>query len=200
MRTYGWLITLLTGSPTSRRFAVETIIALAINDLDFLDLALKHGTASNQKHGPHPPYYAEINKLFFATVSGSEYPIDEAVKLASRKSIPASDATIVKFLVAILTHDRELAIKSLEYDLISDRKTRFIDPACKLYNVGTHGLYEIALLLRPEIVEKWDVNQGMPWDAELYAWRRTGAKAISVFDGYPAEEVDFLRMSKPLAE
>jgi hypothetical protein len=175
----------------------SAIWAIAINDEEWLDYAIKHADNPNARHGPHPPYYAEINKLFFAVLDKKEISIESASKIANRKSLPSSAAVVAKFLFALITNDSQLAIESLSIHLMSCRKIRFIDPAYKMYNVMTHGLYELARDQYPKLVVEWDVNKGMPWDKELFAWRRAGHKATSVFDSFTETDRSFLKMRTP---
>lgn len=175
----------------------SAIWAIAINDVEWLNNAIEHADNPDAKHGPHPPYYQEMNRLFFAALKKTEISIESAGKIANKKSLPSSDAVVAQFLYALMTNDSQLAVESLSKHLMSRRKIRFIDPAYKLYNVMTHGLYELAREQCPELVVTWDTNQEMPWDKELFEWRRTGQNAISVFENFSETDRAFLRMRNP---
>jgi hypothetical protein len=84
---------------------------------------------------------------------------------------------------AILDRDPQQFLESMEYSFANARKLRgLISPSFKLFNLGLHCVYELALLKDPKLVENWDHERGLPWDADFHRWRRNNEEPLTAKD------------------
>lgn len=84
---------------------------------------------------------------------------------------------------AILDRDAARFLESMEHSFSTTRKLRgLISPAFKLFNLGLHCVYELARYKDPKLVENWDHERALPWDADFHRWRRTNEEPLTEKD------------------
>lgn len=108
--------------------------------------------------------------------------LDDAEKaliwLESLKSTEAEKADR-ECLWGLLQNDSQRFLAGLGAVREATRKVRGTTlPEYRLISLQLHGYFELALQRNPAWVVRWDVEQGLPWDAGFYHWRRTGKPAL----------------------
>ncbi|HUY88839.1 MAG TPA: hypothetical protein VMV10_08910 [Pirellulales bacterium] len=91
-------------------------------------------------------------------------------KIAKQKA-PEAYKAILNVVGGILTEDSSAVAAGLTHVLATFRRIPLYDEE-KIISFVAHGLAELALEKNGKLLDKFDVAQGMPWDAALFEWLR----------------------------
>ena len=162
---------------------IDYLGALAVNDLEAIermDSDLPQSLPNNS--WTHPPYYCLFYDLVFGLARGDQTRVLESIGSLRIKKLPGSDSAIRDCLVAIYERSPDDFTDALLRCGKSTRRLRSIDPHAKLIDVLLHGLWALAHRVDPAIVESWDVDSRLPWDAGLHRWKLANKNAADAID------------------
>ncbi len=82
----------------------------------------------------------------------------------------------------LLDNDENLVVEGLQSLLKTSKKISQLYEIFKVISLETHGMYELCRWYKPQLVEKFDITQGLPWDQGLYSWVRQNEGARPFYD------------------
>ena len=178
-----WRAYLLNPDGESASLWHTCLWAMAINDTVAVERILRDAPrTASESPSAFVGFYRIFYNLFFGIVRSEELLARDAAELLSKQRLSTNNAAIADCLIAIFQQSSSRFSAALEDVCTSIRRIRAMDPHYKLVDVIAHGLWELAHSRSPELVESWDAERALPWDAELHAWRRKGIPAIDTID------------------
>lgn len=157
--------------------------ALAINDLEAVERMESDLPRSLQHFSePYPSHYPPLFNLVFGLARGDTTLASESIATLRERKLPSSDAAIRDCLVAIYERSPVDFADALLRCGKSTRRLRSIDPHARLIAIGLHGLWALAHRVAPAIVELWNVDSPLPWDAGLHRWNLANENAAGAID------------------
>ena len=172
-------------SPRQEGYALwhNCLWALAINDYPSIEyMANRVDFPADGKHGAYPEYYATISDLFFGLLTSNHEYVKHARERLKPSRLPTNDAALSNVLVAVAERSPEGFARSLEDELKSKRKIRYIDPHYKFVDVMAHGLWALGHRVDMQVVDNWDIGRVLPWDAGFHEWHVKGHAAQTCID------------------
>jgi len=85
---------------------------------------------------------------------------------------PEAYKSMLNVLGGIIDDDAPVVVAGLAHVMASFRRLDFCEED-KIICFQAHGLAELALEKNPELLSKFDFEQGLPWDAPLFGWLRS---------------------------
>lgn len=120
--------------------------------------------------GGHPPTVLLYNGLLAVLTKNKTAQSDFLGRLGKVKS-PEPHKALHNVLGAIITNDPAAVVAGLAQVMATFRRMDLFDEE-KIICFFAHGLVELALETNPKLVAMFDFEQGLPWDAEFFAWLR----------------------------
>jgi len=147
--------------------------ALAVRDLA---VARRYFEVNDRPlKGGHPPTVLLYNGLLAILTKNKEYQSEFVGRLGKVKA-PDAYKALHSVLAAIITNDPAAVVAELAQVMATFRRLDLFDEE-KIISFFAHGLVELALETNPELVAKFDFEQGLPWDAEFFRWLRNESPA-----------------------
>jgi hypothetical protein len=144
--------------------------ALAVRDLA---VARRYFEVNDQPlKGGHPPTVLLYNGLL-AVLTKNKALQSEFVGRLGKVETPDAHKALHSVLAAIITNDPAAVVAGLAHVMSTFRRMDVLFDEEKIICFFAHGLVELALETNPDLVAKFDFEQGLPWDAEFFAWLRT---------------------------
>jgi hypothetical protein len=107
-----------------------------------------------------------------ALVTHNERLQSELVGRLAKQKAPGACKSILNVLGGILTDDPPVVVAGLAQVMASFRRIDSFDED-KIICFQAHGLVELALEKNPDLLGKFDCEQGLPWDAAFFGWLRS---------------------------
>jgi hypothetical protein len=136
-------------------------LAVAKRFFDVNDQPLKRG---------HQPTVLLYNGLLAVLTENKALEKVLAGSMAKLKA-PEAYKSMHSVIGSILANDTQGVVTGLARVLASFRRLDLFEED-KIICFQAHGLAELALHKNPDLLGEFDIEQGLPWDADFFAWLR----------------------------
>jgi hypothetical protein len=120
----------------------------------------------------HRPTVLLYNGLLALMTDNKELQSDLAGPLAKQKA-PAASKSMLNVVGGIINDDATVVVGGLAEVMASFRRLDNLFDEDKIICFLAHGLVELALEKNAELLDKFDFEQGLPWDAAYFKWLRS---------------------------
>jgi hypothetical protein len=120
----------------------------------------------------HRPTVLLYNGLLALMTDNKKLQSDLVGRLAKLKA-PAASKSMLNVVGGIINGDAPVVIAGLAEVMASFRRLDNLFDEDKIICFLAHGLVELALEKNADLLDKFDFEQGLPWDAAYFKWLRS---------------------------
>jgi hypothetical protein len=122
---------------------------------------------------PNNRDYALILSALVGLVREDDALLQQATTAMAKRKPLAYVKAIQRALGVVADGSSEKFAEALTKMLAAYPKYMYDDEVYRLVDPHATGLFELCRRYRPELVDTFDVNRGLPWDAGYYEWLTT---------------------------
>jgi len=173
-----------------RRVREQSGEGMAGDDLPFIPcaMAVRDVRLAERMLEPRPPprdqeaVDALLSRAFAAAVRRSLPELQDVAQQLNAHKIDRCRGWIGKCIAGIAEGSTHRVAEALQEELQNETRARSKKQARNTVCIEAHGFYRLAEWVSPDLVDGFDVTQGLPWDAGFHTWTEANRDPLEGLD------------------